>query len=188
MNAGIIVDQPILDVRFANGRVLGTIEEGFAATLSPGDRFFFSGLSLEVVRLDTTDLIVRASAKSARIPNWGGTRMAMSTNLARRVRRFLGDSTQWSRFPADVREWLEMQVRRSRLPGPGQLMVETFPHEGRHYMVAYSFAGWNAHQSLGMLRTRRLARQGLLPIGFEIGSASCRARVGEDVRGSGEIA
>src|SRR3546814_11115282 len=99
MNAGIIVDQPILDVRFANGRVLGTIEEGFAATLSPGDRFFFSGLSLEVVRLDTTDLIVRASAKSARIPNWGGTRMAMSTNLARRVRRFLGDSTQWSRFP-----------------------------------------------------------------------------------------
>src|SRR3546814_842979 len=74
MNAGIIVDQPILDVRFANGRVLGTIEEGFAATLSPGDRFFFSGLSLEVVRLDTTDLIVRASAKSARIPNWGGTR------------------------------------------------------------------------------------------------------------------
>src|SRR3546814_641487 len=121
MNAGIIVDQPILDVRFANGRVLGTIEEGFAATLSPGDRFFFSGLSLEVVRLDTTDLIVRASAKSARIPNWGGTRMAMSTNLARRVRRFLGDSTQWSRFPADVREWLEMQARRSRLPGPGNL-------------------------------------------------------------------
>src|SRR3546814_915576 len=68
MNAGIIVDQPILDVRFANGRVLGTIEEGFAATLSPGDRFFFSGLSLEVVRLDTTDLIVRASAKSASLP------------------------------------------------------------------------------------------------------------------------
>src|SRR3546814_9358479 len=61
MNAGIIVDQPILDVRFANGRVLGTIEEGFAATLSPGDRFFFSGLSLEVVRLDTPDLIVRRS-------------------------------------------------------------------------------------------------------------------------------
>src|SRR3546814_19034686 len=92
--------------------------------------------------------------------------MAMSTNLARRVRRFLGDSTQWSRFPADVREWLEMQARRSRLPGPGQLMVETFPHEGRHYMVAYSFEGWNAHQSLGMLLTRRMERQGLLPIGF----------------------
>src|SRR3546814_12141850 len=59
-----------------------------------------------------------------------------------------------------------MQVRRSRLPGPGQLMVETFQHEGRHYMVAYSFEGWNAHQSLGMLLTRRMESQGLLPIGF----------------------
>jgi ATP-dependent helicase Lhr and Lhr-like helicase len=166
MNAGIIVDQPILDVRFANGRKLGTIEEGFAATLSPGDRFFFSGLSLEVVRMDVTDLFVRASAKSARIPSWGGTRMAMSTNLARRVRAFLGDPAAWTRFPPDVREWLEVQELRSRLPQPGQLLVETFPHEDRHYMVAYSFEGWNAHQSLGMLLTRRMEDRGLLPIGF----------------------
>lgn len=166
LNAGIIVDQPILDVRFANGRKLGTIEEGFAATLSPGDRFFFSGLSLEVVRMDVTDLFVRASAKSARIPSWGGTRMAMSTNLAKRVRAFLGDSGQWPRFPADVREWLEVQALRSRLPQPGELLVETFPHEERHYMVAYSFEGWNAHQSLGMLLTRRMEDRGLLPIGF----------------------
>jgi hypothetical protein len=31
-----------------------------------------------------------------------------------------------------------------RLPQPDQLLVETFPHEHRHYMVAYSFEGWNA--------------------------------------------
>lgn len=166
MNAGIIVDQPILDVRFVNGRKLGTVEEAFAATLSPGDRFFFSGLSLEVVRMHATDLLVRASAKSARIPSWGGTRMAMSTNLAKRVRAFLGDPTQWERFPSDVREWLKVQARRSRLPQPGQLLVETFPHEDRYYMVAYSFEGWNAHQSLGMLLTRRMEDRGLLPIGF----------------------
>ncbi|MBB4642439.1 ligase-associated DNA damage response DEXH box helicase [Rhizorhapis suberifaciens] len=166
MNAGIIVDQPILDVRFVNGRKLGTVEEAFAATLSPGDRFFFSGLSLEVVRMHATDLLVRASAKSARIPSWGGTRMAMSTNLAKRVRAFLGDPAQWERFPSDVREWLEVQARRSRLPQPGQLLVETFPHEDRYYMVAYSFEGWNAHQSLGMLLTRRMEDRGLLPIGF----------------------
>ena len=52
------------------------------------------------------------------------------------------------------------------LPEPGQLLVETFPREGRHYMVAYSFEGWNAHQSLGMLLTRRMETQGLKPIGF----------------------
>ena len=166
LNAGIIVDQPALSVRFANGRKLGTVEEGFAATLSPGDSFFFSGTALEVVRMDTTDLIVRATSKQARIPSWGGTRMAMSTRLADRVRHFLAEPGQWHRFPQDVREWLEVQKLRSALPEPGQLMIETFPHEGRHYLVCYSFEGWNAHQSLGMLLTRRMDAQGLMPMGF----------------------
>lgn len=166
LNAGIIVDAPTLDVRFRNGRKLGTVEEYFASTLSTGDTFFFAGLSLEVERIELTDLIVRASSRPARIPTYVGTRMALSTNLAQRVRGFLHDRSQWSRFPDDVREWLEIQGRRSRLPEPGQLLVETFPHEGRHYMVAYSFEGWNAHQSLGMLITRRMEALGLKPIGF----------------------
>ncbi|HKY81067.1 MAG TPA: ligase-associated DNA damage response DEXH box helicase [Sphingobium sp.] len=166
LNAGIIVDQPALAVRFANGRKLGTVEEGFAATLRPGDSFFFSGMALEVVRMDLTDLIVRGTAKQARIPSWGGTRMAMSTRLANRVRHFLAEPQEWPRFPDDVREWLEVQRDRSALPEPGQLLIETFPHEGRHYLVCYSFEGWNAHQSLGMLLTRRMDAQGLMPLGF----------------------
>ncbi|WP_446741059.1 ligase-associated DNA damage response DEXH box helicase [Sphingomonas sp. ACRSK] len=166
LNAGIIVDAPTLDVRFRNGRKLGTVEEYFASTLSTGDTFFFAGLSLEVERIELTDLIVRASSRPARIPTYVGTRMALSTNLAQRVRTFLHDRAQWARFPDDVREWLEIQGRRSRLPEPGQLLIETFPHEGRHYMVAYSFEGWNAHQSLGMLITRRMEALGLKPIGF----------------------
>ena len=166
LNAGIIVDQPALAVRFANGRKLGTVEEGFAATLRPRDSFFFSGMALEVVRMDTTDLIVRATSKQARIPTWGGTRMAMSTQLADRVRHFLAEPEEWHRFPDDVRDWLEVQKYRSALPEPGQLLIETFPHEGRHYLVCYSFEGWNAHQSLGMLLTRRMDAQGLMPMGF----------------------
>ncbi|HEX4738531.1 MAG TPA: ligase-associated DNA damage response DEXH box helicase [Allosphingosinicella sp.] len=166
MNAGIIVDAPLLDVRFRHGRKLGTVEEGFAATLAPGDTFFFAGLVLEVEKIDGTDLFVRATTKSARIPTYMGTRMAMTTNLADRVRQFLWDREQWPRFPDDVREWLEVQAYRSMLPRPDQLLVETFPHEHRHYMVIYSFEGWNAHQSLGMLITRRMESAGLKPLGF----------------------
>ena len=33
-------------------------------------------------------------------------------------------------------------------------------------MAAYSFEGWNAHQSLGMLITRRMESAGLKPLGF----------------------
>jgi ATP-dependent Lhr-like helicase len=119
-----------------------------------------------VERIDAPELIVKASTKSARIPTYVGLRMAMTTHLANRVRAFLAAPEEWHRFPDDVREWLEVQQRRSILPQPDQLLVETFPHEGRHYMVAYSFEGWNAHQSLGMLITRRMEQAGLKPLGF----------------------
>ena len=166
LNAGIIVEATMLKVRFRNGRQLGRVEEGFAATLAPGDTFFFAGLSLEVESIDGEDLIVRATSRPARIPTYGGSRMPLSTSLADRVREFLADRREWDRFPPDVHDWLEMQDRRSVLPRRGQLLVETFPREGRHYMVAYSFEGWNAHQSLGMLITRRMEAQGLKPLGF----------------------
>ena len=166
MNAGIIVDTPLLDVRFRNGRKLGTVEDVFASTLSVGDTFFFGGLVLEIERMDSLEIVVRATHKSARIPTYVGTRMAMTTHLADRVRAFLADRDQWRRFPDDVREWLEVQAYRSVLPEPDQLLVETFEHETRHYMVIYSFEGWNAHQSLGMLVTRRMEAAGLKPLGF----------------------
>lgn len=166
LNAGIIVEATMLQVRFRNGRQLGRVEEGFAATLSVGDTFFFSGMSLEVERIETEELIVRATARPARIPSYGGARMPLTTNLANRVRRFLADPSEWRRFPPDVREWLDIQSKRSTMPQPGQLLVETFPHEGRHHLVAYCFEGWNAHQSLGMLLTRRMETQGLKPLGF----------------------
>ena len=166
LNAGVIVEQPLLTVRFRNGRKLGTIEEGYASTLSPGDHFYFSGLSLEVEQFKDTDIIVHASSKRARIVTYGGQRMSMSTHLANRVRNMLADRNDWSRFPDDVSEWLEVQSERSVLPEPHQLLVETFPHEKQHFMVAYSFEGWNAHQSLGMLLTKRMEKAGLKPLGF----------------------
>jgi ATP-dependent Lhr-like helicase len=166
LNAGVIVEQPLLTVRFKNGRKLGTVEEGFASALAPGDRFFFAGLSLEVEQLKDTDVIVHASSKRGQVVTYGGQRMSMSTHLANRVRAMLADRNDWHRFPDDVSEWLEVQSERSVLPEPHQLLVETFPHEGQHFMVAYSFEGWNAHQSLGMLLTKRMEKAGLKPLGF----------------------
>ena len=126
----------------------------------PATTSIFSGLSLEVEQFKDTDIIVHASIKRARIVTYGGQRMSMSTHLANRVRQMLCDRNDWHRFPDDVSEWLEVQSERSVLPEPHQLLVETFPHEGQHYMVAYSFEGWNAHQSLGMLITRRMEKRG----------------------------
>ncbi|MXO91272.1 ligase-associated DNA damage response DEXH box helicase [Pontixanthobacter aquaemixtae] len=166
LNAGIIIDSEMLTVRFKNGRSLGRVEERFAASLSAGDTFFFAGTSLEVEQIKDMDVIVRASKKSAMIPSYGGARMPLSTHLADRVRGLLDDRAGWARFPDDVREWLEVQDWRSQMPAPGQLLVESFPHAKRHYTVYYTFEGWNANQSLGMLITRRMEDRGLQPGGF----------------------
>ena len=166
INAGIIVDAEMLDVRFRNGRSLGRVEERFAASLRPGDTFRFAGQTLEVEQLRDMELVVRASTRAAMIPGYGGLRLPLTTHLAGRVRELLVDRAGWARFPDDVREWLEMQDWRSKLPGPEQLLVESFPHSGRHYSVYYTFTGWNANQSLGMLITQRMEALGLMPGGF----------------------
>ncbi|MEL6877012.1 MAG: ligase-associated DNA damage response DEXH box helicase [Pseudomonadota bacterium] len=166
MNAGIIVDAEMLTVRFKNGRQLGKVEERFAAQLSPRDTFFFAGMSLEVESLKDMDLVVRASKSSATIPSYGGLRLPLTTHLAGRVQALLIDRAGWGRFPDDVREWLEVQDWRSEMPGPGKLLVESFPHAKKHYSVYYTFEGWNANQSLGMLITRRMEDLGLAPGGF----------------------
>ena len=166
LNAGIILDAEMLDVRFKNGRSLGRVEENFGASLSPGDTFWFAGTSLEVETIRDMEIIVRASKSAATIPSYGGARMPLTTHLADRVRALLVDRAGWARFPDDVREWLEMQDWRSRLPGPGELLVESFPHGKREYTVYYTFEGWNANQSLGMLLTRRMEDRGLGPLGF----------------------
>ena len=171
LNAGIIIDSEMLDVRITagsnrGGRSLGKVEERFAASLSPGDTFAFAGMSLEVVKLQEMEILVRAAKSSAMIPSYGGQRLPLTTHLANRVREMLVDRTGWARFPDDVREWLEVQDWRSQMPGPGQLLVESFPRGGREYTVYYTFEGWNANQSLGMLITRRMEDRGLLPGGF----------------------
>ncbi|MCH7629769.1 MAG: ligase-associated DNA damage response DEXH box helicase [Proteobacteria bacterium] len=166
LNAGIIVDAEMLEVRFRNGRALGKVEENFGASLKPGDTFRFAGLDLEVESLRDLEIVVRAAKRAGQIPSYMGARMPLTTHLADRVQALLADRAGWARLPDDVREWLEVQGWRSRLPAPGELLVESFPHAGRAYTVYYTFEGWNANQSLGMLITRRMEDAGLAPLGF----------------------
>ncbi len=69
-------------------------------------------------------------------------------------------------LPTSVRSWPALQKSRSALPGQDKLLVETFKRGAKFYLVAYCFAGRNAHQTLGMLLTRRMEREGLKPLGF----------------------
>ncbi len=172
MNAGVIVEAPTLAVRLGRGRRLGQVEEYFATGLAPGDTFVFAGQLLEFVEIRELSVIARRARRAGdpKVPAYMGGRLPLTTNLADRVRAALADPERWDGLPEPVREWLHEQRKQSALPGPDGLLVETFPRGSgkavRHFMVAYCFEGRNAHQTLGMLLTRRMERAGLHPLGF----------------------
>ncbi len=168
MNIGTIVEEPLLKVRLGpRGPSLGEVEEYFANLLSPGDTFIFAGRLLRFLRLrETTVEAAEGGDGEPMVPAYAGGRMPMTTNLADRVRGMLSDPTSWGAFPEPVQEWLRMQKAVSRLPGRSDLLVETFPRGDRWYLVAYCFEGRNAHQTLGLLLTRRMERFGFAPLGF----------------------
>jgi ATP-dependent helicase Lhr and Lhr-like helicase len=172
MNVGAIVAPATLNVRIAmrggkGGRKIGEVEEGYLEVLDPGDTFVFAGQVWRLVGVTGVDVLVSpAPGANPKMPSWGGSKFAISTFLAAKVRRMMSDESAWAVLPADVREWLETQRDRSVIPAPDEMLLETFPRGKRHYMVVYPFDGRHAHATLAMLLTRRLDRLGIGPLGF----------------------
>jgi len=178
MNVGTIVEADMLKVRLVRsrasgafiprgGRLLGQVEEYFIEMLSVGDTFVFAGEILKYEALVEDEVYVsRSTATDPKVPAYEGGKFPLSTYLAARVRGILADPRVWGALPAQVREWLEIQQWRSLLPKAGDLLVETFPRAAKYYLVCYPFEGRLAHQTLGMLLTRRLERASMKPLGF----------------------
>ncbi len=177
LNVGTIIEAPLLNVRLTRmsrnnvalrgGRVLGKIEEYFIETLAPGDTFLFGGnvLAFEGIR-ENEVIATRTRDQTPKIPLYAGGKFPLTTYLAETVRGLIADPSEWHRLPDAVSDWLRLQQERSELPRTDQLLVETFPRSGRHFLVSYSFEGRLVHQTLGMLLTRRLERARLKPTGF----------------------
>ena len=205
LNVGVIVEDPMIDIRLQSkgkptgvgGRRLGQLEEYFVEQLAPGDTFIFSGevLRFEGIREDAA-YVTRTNDPEAQIPSYNGGKFPLSTFLAQRVREMVSRPETWNVLPEPVHEWLRIQEWRSVVPQPGQLLVETFPRGSKEYLVCYPFEGRLAHQTLGMLLTRRLERLRLRPLGFvaneyalaiwglrDMGGADMDMLFGEDMLG-----
>ncbi|KQT08678.1 DNA ligase-associated DEXH box helicase [Methylobacterium sp. Leaf399] len=181
MNIGTIIEATTVKVRLGRamrgkpgtvvprtGRVLGEIEEDFADGLTPGDTFLFAGEVLRFEGLSEDEALTSRAGPGTdpAIPSYAGSKFPLSTFLAARVRAIIADPSSWDRLPAQVSTYLGQQRDRSVLPGAGDLLVETFARGGRHYLTAFPFEGRLAHQTLGMLLTRRMERARLRPLGF----------------------
>ncbi|MEH3126567.1 ligase-associated DNA damage response DEXH box helicase [Agrobacterium cavarae] len=177
LNLGTIVEAAELNVRMVKrnakgtvgrgGMSLGKVEEHFLEQLVQGDTFLFAGkvLRFEGIR-ENECLVSQAFSMDPKIPSYAGGKFPLSTYLADQVRSMLADPSRWHTLPDQVRDWLAIQKEKSIIPKRDELLVETFPFRKSFFMVMYPFEGRLAHQTLGMLLTRRLERAGAKPMGF----------------------
>lgn len=204
LNIGTIVVSPMIKIRLtrrrngagrghtkalSGGKVLGEVDEYFIGELKVGDAFVFAGQILRFEGMRATEAYVsKAATRDPIIPSYPGGKFPLSTHLASRVRTMLAEGGQQSNLPAPVVEWLNLQGERSILPDADEVLVETFTRRERGYLIAYPFEGRLAHQTLGMLLTRRLQRAGAQPLGFVANDYAlavwCTKNIGEMIQHS----
>ena len=126
MSIGTIASDQNILVKMANGKFLGTVEEGFIAKLKPGQQMIFAGRRLEFVRLRAHAATVRVATKKHKgaIATWTGAKMSLSTELTHAIAHRL------HRDPAETPETqilaplLKIQEKWSQLPDDESLLIE----------------------------------------------------------------
>ena len=163
LGVGTIVSDASLQVKYMNGGRIGSIEEGFIARLRKGDYFVFAGRLLEFIRVHEMTAWVKKGEKSkGAVPSWQGGKMPLSTELADAVlvqMALAADGRFESPEMQAARPMLETQARVSRLPRPGELLLEHMQSREGHHLYLYPFAGRHVHLGLASLLAWRLARE-----------------------------
>ena len=144
------------------GARLGVVEESFITRLRVGEKFWFAGKLLELVRVrDHNAYVKKASGGRATVPRWGGSRMTLSTTLSDAMVELMGGAAS-GQFEgpemAMARPMLELQARWSALPTPQTLLAETLKTREGWHLYLYPFAGRNVHLGLASLVAWRAAQ------------------------------
>ncbi|RZK03113.1 MAG: DNA ligase-associated DEXH box helicase, partial [Flavobacterium sp.] len=170
MAIGTIVSEPMMYVKFMKGGSIGSLEESFLSRLKPGDVFWFSGRSLELVQVKEMTAYVRKSNKSnGIIPSWLGARMSLSSHLANMFKQKLDDYLHNIVKDVEMKKvtpLLELQQKWSNVPAQKGLLIEKVTTKEGHHIFIYPFAGRYLHEGLAALIAYRLAQS--QPITFSI--------------------
>jgi ATP-dependent Lhr-like helicase len=166
MGIGTIASEGTLELRFLNGRRLGSVEERFVSRLRPGDRFLCAGRLLELVKTrDMTAFVRAARGRCERTPRWAGGRLPLSDDLATSLRHLLGEAAGNAAAAAAeepelraVAPVLAAQERLSGLPAAGEVLAEICSTREGHHLFVFPFEGRLVNEGLAALSALRLAR------------------------------
>ena len=168
LSIGTITSDGSVQVRFAKGGHLGSVEEAFIGRLRPRDRFQFAGRTLELVQLRDMTAYVRIAKRSdGRVPRWQGGRMPLSSELAAEVEAILAAPPLSPEMRA-LTPLLDLQVQLSELPTPQTLLVEAVKTRQGWHTFVFPFAGRAVHEGLAALMALRWGREAPNTFGWAV--------------------
>ncbi|GAA0881387.1 ligase-associated DNA damage response DEXH box helicase [Algoriphagus jejuensis] len=162
LSMGTIVSDPTLKVKFKNGAYLGTVEESFIAKMKIGDRFFFTGKSLELLQVKDLSAFVRVSEKkTGNVVSWSGARMSLSSMLADKIREIFQQYNSGVIKSEEVRRVLpilDLQSKLSVVPDRDTFLIETHRSEEGFHLFFYPFEGRMIHELMSALIAYRISQ------------------------------
>ena len=165
LGIGTIVSGALVKVKLQRGKVLGQVEEYFVSRLSIGERFWFAGQCLELVRFQGIEARVRP-AKNAKgaVPSYMGGRMPLSAELGRYLREKIEESATKNSFEdpelALIQPIIRLQKERSIVPNRDQFLMEYLEDDEGYHLFVYPFEGRLAHEGMALLLGHRLGHFG----------------------------
>lgn len=177
MNAGIISDDMQVRV-MQRSRRLGHVEEGFLASLQPGEAFTIGGKTVKLRHLhENTALVEPASGEKVKTPRWLGNKMSLSIQLAREeleLRRALREAWDSRGAPAcaeilrerwnvgraiahRVAQFLDRQSQAAPIPIDSPVQIERVLTGRSMTLCVHVVAGRAVNRSLAWVAGHRLA-------------------------------
>lgn len=178
-NIGAISDEFHVRVVSRGNRRLGEVEEGFLASLQPGEPFVLGGKTVRLRALHRDLATVEpVDAERAVTPRWMGGKMPLSARLAEeeiRLRRALREAwaeggtasmverleLEWrvpSSVAARIAEYAGRQARSSAIAADVPVQVEWIRRKRNLVILFHSVAGRAVNRSLAWVVGARFAR------------------------------
>ncbi len=171
LSIGTIVSDAMLLVKFLGGKKLGSVEEWFVSKLNPGDVFWFSGRSLEFIKIKDMQVLVKdARNKKGIVPAWMGGRMSLSSQLSGAFKEKL-NAYENNTLPEhdelnELAPIFQLQQQYSSLPIGNNFLIEHLASKEGHHLFFYPVEGRQVHEGMAAIIAYRISQ--IQPITFSI--------------------
>jgi ATP-dependent Lhr-like helicase len=165
LSIGTIVGDTLMKIKYLKGTYIGNIEEWFISKLNPGDIFWFSGKSLELVRIkDMVVQVKRSKENKGKVPQWMGGRMPLSTNMSEMIRKKLTEVKEGTFSPGKdpelkaLDQLFNLQNELSILPSEDQFLIEYYRTREGYHLIMYPFEGRYVHEGMASIIAYRMSK------------------------------